>query len=224
MDWLENLLPFILLFIYFLSRLGRQRNEQARPGTPDRPAAPSPPQAAPPRAPTPFEELIRQIQLAAEEAKQAQAPPASAPSSRGASPPSGQAAPTRRGARTQAFAPPPGEFAPPAPRALVPVPAPPSRPGTPEFHEPGGFEHDRHGFTLESPFSEEAFEELARGADVSEHAPGHLDYDPHRLARPLETPTRPHPLIARLRRPGAARDAFALREILDAPRSRRRRR
>jgi hypothetical protein len=85
----------------------------------------------------------------------------------------------------------------------------------------GAFEHERHGFDPSSPFSEEGFEHLSLGGDVTEHAPGHLLHDPHGLHPNAEPPKQPHPLVARLRQPGSARDALALREILDAPRARR---
>jgi hypothetical protein len=119
----------------------------------------------------------------------------------------------------------------PAAPAAVPPPAPPPAPRLParplpvagdEFRDVGAFEHDRHGFGPASPFSEERFEHLARGADVTAHAPGHLDYSPHGTLRPSDPQRQPHPLAARLKRPGTARDAFVLHEVLRTPRARRR--
>ena len=244
MDWLESLLPFILLFIFFLSRLGRVRGQQRRAAAPGEPLT----SAAPQRKPTPFEELMRQVQQAAEEARQQQAAagqPAAPP------PPPPAAAPVRLAARAQEFAPPPGAFAPaarelaptaqtfvppaqafapaarelapPGSRTLVPAPPAPGQRGPAEFREIGGFEHEQHGFTPDNPFSEAAFAQLPRGQDLTEHAAGHLERSPHGLfARPA-APKRRHPLVERLRgQPGAARDAFALSVILGPPRARRR--
>lgn len=182
MDWIENLLPFVLLFIYFLSRLGKNRQRQGRAAAPSAPRTEPEAQAAP----TSFEELIRQIQKAAEETRTAQKP------------------------------------TPAAPRPSRPAPPPIGS----DFRLVGGFEHEEHGFGPENPFSDENFERLPRGLDVTEHAPGHLSYDPHGIPRTPATPApkRRHPLAERLRTPGSAREAFALREILDAPRSRRPRR
>ena len=106
-----------------------------------------------------------------------------------------------------------------------PRPEPPE----PEFQPVGAFEHEAHGFGPDNPFSEEAFEQMPRGADIAEHATGHLDYDPHDAlpdVTPHTEPTpraAPHPLVARLRRPSTAREAVVLREILDRPRVLRRR-
>jgi hypothetical protein len=63
-DWIESLLPLLIFAIYLLSQLRSRR----------KPSAPAPEDAvepAPSRPPTSFEELIRQIQQAAE-AKQAE--------------------------------------------------------------------------------------------------------------------------------------------------------
>jgi hypothetical protein len=199
MEWLEPFIPLIILALYFLSWLRRQ---SARPQRP--PSAPAP---EGPRAETPFEQLIRQVQQAAEEAKRAEA-----------------------AERTATRA--PSEPAPPPARRTLPKPAPRRLPAAePEFREVGAFEHEAHGFGPSNPFSEEAFEHLPRGADVTEHLPGHLLGGPHgalsseRTASSTRTaePTRQHPLVERLRAPDSARDAFALREILDAPLARRRR-
>ena len=195
MDWLEPFLPFVLLALYFLSWIRKQGRQAQHTEGP----SPSVPEA--PRASTPFEELIRQIQHASEEAKRAEA--------------------ARRAEATRPTSP-----LAQAPGAVRSSPAPSSlrlAPSEPEFHALGAFDHEEHGFGPSSPFSEEAFEHLARGTDVTEHAPGHLLDDAHGLfgAEGLPTPAR-HPLVERLRHPDAVRDAFALREILDTPRARRR--
>lgn len=108
----------------------------------------------------------------------------------------------------------------PSPR---PQPAPTASPlpgAASEFELTGAFEHDRHGFGPENPFSEEAFERLPLGLDITEHPAGHLDAGPHVL-RSDQASTGPHPLVTMLRNPGAARRAVALKEILDGPRSKR---
>ena len=199
MAWLDTLLPLILLALYFLTQLRRGDKGKRRTPTPSDPLTTRDVEGESDQsasAPTPFELLVRQIQEAAQEAQRAQAPPPPDP------------------------APPP----PPARRTL----RPPASVEPREFESLGGFEHERHGFGLDNPFSEEAFERLPRGADVTEHAPGHLDHDPHAPRGRRRSPRRParkgHPLAARLRETGDARDAFALREILDAPLARRRRR
>lgn len=195
MEWLEPLLPLLIFAIYFLIQLGKRRGADRRPAPqPSEPASEAAPRVATTRAPTPFEELIRQIQQAAEETQRARQP-----------------------------APPPPPEPPRPARTLAPRRPPPARPASPEFHAVGGFEHERHGFDPASPFSEEAFQHLARGADVTTHAPGHLDHDPHGLRSPTDSERRAHPLVARLRNSRTAREAFALRAVLGAPRARRRR-
>ncbi|OZC02730.1 hypothetical protein [Rubricoccus marinus] len=99
-----------------------------------------------------------------------------------------------------------------------------------EFHAQGSFgaerdfssaaqtPHEVHGYGLDSPFSEERFERLPRGRDVTEHPPGHLDAGAHGRARPL-----PRRLSVagqwreRLRDPKEAQDALVLSEIFGGP-------
>ena len=124
-----------------------------------------------------------------------------------------------------------------APEAL-PVP---SRPSVPvrrpvpetrrEFKPVGSFErerafekaarapHDEHGYGPDNPFSEERFERLARGRDITEHAQGHLQYSPHGLSaspppRRISAASR---WRKRLRDPEQAQDALILTEIINGP-------
>ena len=155
---LIDLLPFLFAAGYVLLRAlaGAGKKKQAPPPTAldgsDRPL-------------TPFEQLMKQIEEAVEE-QQAEQGAVQLP----------RETPTVR--------------LPPRP-TVAPEPEP-------EFHEVGGFDseigfesegafesaarspHEDHGFGLSSPFSEEAFEQLPRGLDITEHAPGHLDVSPHR--------------------------------------------
>lgn len=182
MELLESFLPLVIFLLYLLSQVRKaRRNAQTQP-PPIEPADRAEDRAAPRR--TPFEELVRQIQEAAEAEREA-------------------ATPSPR----------------PAPGAS------PIRPD-PEFRAVGSFEHEQHGFGLENAFSEEAFEQLPRGLDITEHPPGHLDAGPHALRPPttVKPPKEAHPLLATLRHPDSARQAFVLKEIFDAPRSRRRHR
>lgn len=98
-----------------------------------------------------------------------------------------------------------------------------------EFRSLGEFEHEAHGFGRENPISEEVFEQRpafqTRGSTtrIRQKSLGEVD-----LTTPLEvkTPTDAadssrSDLARRLRDPERARDAFVLKEILDAPRSKR---
>ncbi len=75
--------------------------------------------------------------------------------------------------------------------------------------ETQGFAHERHGFGPQNPLSEPAFQ-AGRTASrrVSRQA-----YDPHALT-PSPTPAPGPGIAARLREPGALRDAFVLQTIL----------
>ncbi|MEM1042576.1 MAG: hypothetical protein AAGI91_08105 [Bacteroidota bacterium] len=113
----------------------------------------------------------------------------------------------------------------PQPRALA------ERPD--EFREVGEFEHEAHGFGRENPLSEEVFErrpafQTRTQARPERVAPKRIPQKPLGdvdLSTPLEVKTEGdasrRDLARRLRQPGSARDAFVLKEILDAPRSRR---
>ena len=98
-----------------------------------------------------------------------------------------------------------------------PLPAPPLRPAapTPEFRAVTGsfsgtspVDHERHGFGMKSPLSEERFERGgARASDAARRG-----YDPHGL-RPAPAVRKRPDWRARLRDPQAARDAFVLQTL-----------
>ena len=99
-----------------------------------------------------------------------------------------------------------------------PLPAPPLRPAapTPEFRAVSGsfsgttpVDHERHGFGLQSPLSEERFER--GGARASDAARRRYERDGLRPAPPARA-GRPD-WRARLRDPQAARDAFVLQTL-----------
>ncbi len=98
-----------------------------------------------------------------------------------------------------------------------------------EFREIGDFEHEAHGFGRENPISEEVFEQ--RPAFQTHRSTKRIPQKTLRqvnLSTPLEvkkaddtaTSSRTD-LTRRLRRASSARNAFVLKEILDAPRSQR---
>ncbi len=183
-DWFESLLPFLFLLIYFLAGVRKRRAKGSVPVTSESP------DVAQPRARTPFEEIIRQIQEAAEKAQAG-----------------------------------PQQSLPDVPLAVdaAPVKAPPALDFSPNpaFLEPGAFDHDKHGFGTENPFSEEAFELQPQSPPPPPHAPRHLEYNPHKSTRRAGQDNRmrkkPHPIVARLRRPGGLEEALILKEILDRP-------
>ena len=99
------------------------------------------------------------------------------------------------------------------------VPAPPEPERTPvEAKEdtplPGGFEHERHGFGAENPFSEQSFENRP-AFTPRKPAPPVRSYDPHALRSTPEPTRRPSTWAQRLSTPEAARDALVLTEILE---------
>lgn len=109
----------------------------------------------------------------------------------------------------------------PTPPPVAKAPPPPRPSPQPERFGLGGFEHDEHGFGRSNPLSEEAFEQRPRGA---EPAP-----------RPRPAPPRPRPaapanadlrrdVLAMLRDPHRAREAFMIQQILAPPLSRTQRR
>lgn len=113
------------------------------------------------------------------------------------------------------------------PRPLPEAPRPVVARQIGEFHSLGEFEHEAHGFGRENPLSEEVFEQRpafqTHGTTERIRRKGLGDVD---LSTPLEvktltTSSRPN-FTRLLRTPKRAREAFVLREILDAPRSRRR--
>ncbi len=112
----------------------------------------------------------------------------------------------------------------PEPVVAKPVAAKPDG----EFRSLGEFKHEAHGFGPENPLSEEVFEQRPRFAAraaterIKQKPLGDVD-----LTTPLEVATAAgsssSDLSRLLRDPERAREAFVLKEILDAPRSRRRR-
>lgn len=191
MELLDALLPFIIMIIYFLASARKRGKKGRKSGTPQ--PVPSTTEQEKQGRPNRFQDLLRQIQEAAEEAQQAQRPqPAEEPNH--------------------------------------------WESGTPNFEEDatyalGGtqdFDHDEHGFGTDNPFSEEAFEAAPRNPTPPQHAPGHLDYNPHKTGLgTLDKPAhrkraRRHPKVATLMSPRGLRDAFVLKQILDEPLSKRR--
>lgn len=199
MEWLESLLPLLLLLIYFLAQVrkrGAARKAAAKTPTVETPTSETPGVQAS-RKLTPFQEIIRQIQEAAEQAQ------------------AEQQAPTPATANTVAET--PEVVLPPQPSALSLERS--------DFHEQGGFEHDEHGFGQANPFSEENFENQPASPPPPAHAPGHLDYDPHESlwgrSAPSITGRKPNPVIKRLQSSSGLKEALILKEILDPPVSRR---
>ncbi|GAB5535793.1 MAG: hypothetical protein Rubg2KO_20420 [Rubricoccaceae bacterium] len=100
-------------------------------------------------------------------------------------------------------------------------PPPPEPRYEPEFHnaevevnEALSFQHERHGFGAENPFSEESFERqpafhrTRRSVDTT--------FDPHELKRQPEPRTTPaSSWRTRLADPQRAREAFVLKTILE---------
>lgn len=196
MDGIE-LLYLLFVGLYFLFGVFRKQNERKRK------AAQASGEIAPgkARAPTPFQEFMEQMEEAIREANGE--PPAT---------------PEREVVIE----------VPETPEAIPsPMPVPTSRPVVaagsrePEFHAIGGFEresgfegarrspHEEHGFGLDQPFSEERFEQLARGRDITEHA--------HAPLAPLDPPARESKWSAMLQHPESAQDAFVLAQIFDGP-------
>lgn len=199
MEWLESLFPLLLLLIYLLAQVrkrGAARKAAAETPTVETPTSETPGVQAS-RKPTPFQEIIRQIQEAAEQAQ------------------AEQQAPTPATANTVAE--PPEVVRPPQPSALSLERS--------DFHEQGGFKHDEHGFGQANPFSEENFENQPASPPPPAHAPGHLDYDPHEspwgISAPSITGRKPNPVIKRLQSSSGLKKALILKEILDPPVSRR---
>lgn len=207
MEWLESLFPLLLLLIYFLALL-RKRAAKRQAGAVETPAAETPTAEAPiaetpgvqqPKKLTPFQEILRQIQEAAEQAQAEKA-------------------------QTEQQKPGPAAADTVAEIAEVVLPPPPSALSLdrPDFHEQGGFEHDQHGFGAANPFSEESFEIQPPSPPPPAHAPGHLDYSPHATLGGISAPSlpgrKPHSLVNRLRSSEGLKEAVILKEILDRPR------
>lgn len=202
---MEDLLPLLLGAAYLVMRAiaasRKKKRQQARPQPVD-------PQTGQPAGPTPFEQLLQQIEDAMEE----------------------QAEPRRiEPEPVRETDPVPASPVPFEPVPAAPIETDPARPGsfdsTDGFALEAQFEQARvapseaRAFTPGNPFSEEAFERLERGLDITEHADGHLDHG--------RTPARPKPRRrdARgpehwrriLRSPESAKDALVLTEIFRGP-------
>ena len=202
MDFPVELLYFLFLAVYFVLgalRKSQQRKRQRAPG----PAGGDPTTI---QAPTPFEEFVRQMEESMREASGLPAQPE----------------------------PEPIEVGPQDPPLPSPMPVPTRRPVTglsrePEFRDIGSFAgesvfesertpaHERHSFGLDRPFSEEAFERLERGRDITEHAHPSLAPLP-----PARRPSRAENWRDRLTDPKHAQDALVLKEIFSGPWSPRR--
>ena len=214
MDFNIELLWLVFVGLYFLlgsrrRKIQRQKQSHALPSDEvTRPTADRPP--------TPFQEFVRQMETAMREASGEPAPPTPAPRAL-----------------------PPAEEPATATRTSVPTARviPPSRLGSASgdapgaFHGLGSFErelrfeeaarpaHEIHSFGADNPFSEEAFEHLARGRDITEHAPGHLQASPHAPLRPRRSAPGTHASYwrQRLTDPRHAQDALVLSEIFGGP-------
>ena len=210
MEWLESLFPLLLLLIYFLVQV-RKRSAKRRAAAAETPAAEiqapetqtaETPGVQQPKRLTPFQEIIRQIQEAAEQAQTEKVL-------------AGQQTPGPAIADTVAE----------IEEVVLPPPPAPSL-EKPDFHDQGRFEHDEHGFGAANPFSEERFEIQPASPPPPAHAPGHLDYDPHEALGGISAPSipgrKPHPLVKRLQSSSGLKEAVILKEILDRPVSRRR--
>ena len=193
---MEDLLPLLAIGAYWLVRAMRStKRKQAGP-------RPAPTGAA--KAPSPFEQLMLQLEEALDaprDAAPADADAAAAPE-RSEEPP--------RPVERQAERPPAPRAAPRPPRA---VPTHFDDAGIGDYH---GFDHDRHGFGQDNPLSEEAFERRPRFAPRPKTPPRR--YDPHGLApTPKPPPRRAVSWATRLRDPAAAREALVLKTIFEGP-------
>ena len=191
MEALTDLLPLLFIGLYYLLA-GRRRAKQKKAAQ-QRVVAPQEPLVDDePRASTPFQSFLAQLEEAVEEAQQMQRPEPVA----------------------QPEPPPPPEIVPPAPIVGRPLPSL----GSPEFHAVRGsfdatepVDHDAHGFGDENPLSEEAFERAPAGAP-RRRAPRKA-YDPHGLRRTAPSPTGVDDWHHRLNDPTTAREAFVLQTI-----------
>lgn len=193
---MEDLLPLLAIAAYWIIRAVRGSNKKKGA----RPAAPvATGKKAVKKAPTPFEQLMAQLESALEE-------PNAEPSD------SAAAVPPPRPVERQAERPPAPRAMPKPPRA-VPIGFDSSDTG-----DTGGFDHDRHGFGRENPLSEEVFESRPRFAPrpATQARPR---YDPHDLKRAPAPPPRRRAVswAERLRDPAAAREALVLKTIFEGP-------
>lgn len=186
----EDLLPLLAFAAYWIFRAMRGSNKKKRGAQP----ASSAPTGQ--KAPTPFEQLMAQLEQALEEPGDADAADLADPVER------------------QAERPPAPRAAPRPPRA---VPA--------GFDDQGdaigdyeGFDHEEHGFGQENPYSEEVFEQRPRFAPrPTVEAPA---YDPHGLSERRSNAAPRGRAVSwseRLHDPAAAREALVLKTIFEGP-------
>ncbi|MEM1057307.1 MAG: hypothetical protein AAGI52_17455 [Bacteroidota bacterium] len=204
----EILLYLLFVVVYFvlggIRRRNQKRQQQRAPKIPGAEQAPSGEE----RAPTPFEQFVEQMEEAMREA---------------AGEPPREPEPEPIEVKAQEAPPPPA------------LPIPTKRPVTsvggrtePEFRDLGSFQaetafesswespHERQGFGLDQPFSEERFEHLARGRDITEH-----DHAPLFTPPPARS-SRTERWRRQLADPKQAQDALVLKEIFSGPWSPRR--
>lgn len=200
MDALVELLPLLFIGLYYLLA-GRRRAQRAKEAREANMAPQTELVSDEPRAPTPFQAFLEQLEAAAAEAagveEQEEAPPQPAP-------------------------PPPPKPVPTQP--LTPKPTPALAPA--EFQAPAGsfdalapVDHERHGFGTQNPLSEEAFEKAP--AFGPRPAVADRRYDPHGLDHRRQPRELGRDWRAALRDPKAAREAFVLQTIF-GPRGGRR--
>ena len=187
---MEDLLPLLAIGAYWLVRA--MRSSKRKQGGP-RPA----PTGA--KAPSPFEQLMLQLEEALDTPRDEAPADAAAAPERSGEPPR----PVERQAAR-----------PPAPRPPRAVPTSFDDAGIGDYE---GFDHDRHGFGQENPLSEEAFERRPRFAPRPTTPPRR--YDPHGLAPAPKPPPRRRAVswATRLRDPAAAREALVLKTIFEGP-------
>ena len=196
---MEDLLPLLLVAAYWAVRALRSRSAKAVKRTPE--AAGSTPGGS--QAPTPFEQLMKQLELSLQEPR-AEGEATDASPDR---PPVEPARPVERHAERDSAP----RAAPKPPRA-VPIGFGDSAVG--DFE---GFEHEEHGFGAANPYSEETFERRPSFAPRPKRRDA--DYDPHGLrTRSAASPRRGAVSWSeRLHDPAAAREALVLKTIFEGP-------
>ena len=193
MDSLIDLLPLVFVGLYYLLA-GRRRAKQQRVEAPQQELV----QDREPRAPTPFQSFLNQLEGAMAEA-------AGEPLDRPEPPrqePIPEPAPVASAAPSVSLA--DAEF----------------RPAAGSFDSARPVSHEAHGFGAANPLSEESFEQAPA---FSARAPsGRPGYDPHGLhSREPRSSTPRADWRARLNDPKAAQDAFLLQTVF-GPRGGRR--
>ncbi|WP_420457307.1 hypothetical protein [Rubrivirga sp.] len=187
MEGLVDLLPLLFIGLYYL--LASRRKARVRKAAQRRVEAPQSELVQDePRAATPFQTFLDQLEEAMQEAN------GSAPEPEPVPPPVVELPERPRGPRLPTATP---EF-----RTL---------PGS--FDAPTPVDHDAHGFGRDNPLSEERFEQAPAFAPPP--APADRSFDPHglRQRRRAAKATKAATWRRRLRDPEAARDAFVLQTI-----------